>query len=50
MFACFVDYKKAFDTVAKQCLWLKLLSFGISYRILHDIQSLYDSVECCVYK
>ena len=47
-FACFVDYRKAFDTVDRNCLWFKLLSLGINGKIIHAIQSLYRSVECCV--
>ena len=47
-FACFVNYSKAFDTVDRHCLWFKLLSLGIHGKMLHAIQSLYKSVQCCV--
>ena len=47
-FACFVDYRKAFDTVDRNCLWFKLMSLGIHGKIIHAVQSLYRSVECCV--
>ena len=47
-FACFIDFKKAFDTVQRQCLWYKLLSFGLNGRIINALQSLYNSVSCSV--
>ena len=34
LYCCFVDYKKAFDTVNRSKLWTKLLLSGISGRIL----------------
>ena len=46
-FACFEDYKKAFDTIDRNCLWFKLLSHGIQGKVLHAVRSLYKSVECC---
>ena len=47
-FACFVDAKKAFDTVNRDCLWYKLLKIGIHGHILSAIKSLYMSVSCTV--
>ena len=47
-FACFIDARKAFDTVQRDCLWFKLLSLGINGRIFTAIQSLYDNVTCNV--
>ena len=47
-FACFVDMKKAFDTVNRDCLWFKLLKAGIHGKILNAIQSLYKDVSCAV--
>ena len=47
-YACFVDAKKAFDTVNRDCLWYKLSSLGLSGKILHGIQSLYTDVKCAV--
>ena len=38
-FACFVDYRKAFDTVDRNCLWFKLSSLGINGKIIHAIPS-----------
>ena len=39
---------KAFDTVNRNLLWFKLMSNGISGRILDAIQSLYENVQCTV--
>ena len=47
-FVCFVDAKKAFDTVDRDCLWYKLLKIGIHGNCLKAIQSLYKSVSCTV--
>lgn len=47
-YVCFVDAKKAFDTVNRDCLWYKLLALGINGKIFHAIQSLYDNVKCAV--
>ena len=34
LFAAFLDYKRAFDLVDRNFLWLKLLNQGISGRVL----------------
>ena len=47
-YVCFVDAKKAFDTVQRDCLWYKLMSLGITGKILKAIQSLYTEVQCVV--
>ena len=47
-YICFVDAKKAFDTVQRDCLWYKLMSVGINGKILKAIQSFYTDVKCAV--
>ena len=47
-YTCFVDCRKAFDTVNRDCLWFKLMSLGIHGKILQAIQSLYVNVSCAV--
>ena len=47
-YTCFVDCRKAFDTVNRDCLWFKLMSLGIHEKILQSIQSLYINVSCSV--
>ena len=42
VYACFVDFKKAFDSVLRSALFIKLQSFGIRgklYNIIHDLYS-----------
>ena len=34
-YACFVDAKKAVDTINRHCLWYKLYSLGLSGKILY---------------
>ncbi|XP_033731041.1 uncharacterized protein LOC117320594, partial [Pecten maximus] len=47
-FVCFVDARKAFDTVNQKCLWFKLLSIGVSGKMLGAVQALYRDVKCAV--
>ena len=39
---CFVDLKKAFDSVNHNLLWEKLKSHGFSYQMLKVLQSMYS--------
>ena len=41
LYCCFVDFKKAFDTVPRDLLWQVLEGLGIHGRILDIIKSLY---------
>ena len=45
---CFIDLKKAFDTVSRDLQGYKLMCIGITGRILDAIQSLYVNVQCTV--
>ena len=49
LFCCFVDYKKAFDSVWREALWYKLTKSGIQGKILKVIKSLYSQVKSCVF-
>ena len=48
LYAAFVDYAKAFDTVSREALWYKLLKHGIDGKILKVIRSLYTNIKSCV--
>ena len=48
VYCAFVDYSKAFDLVNRSALWSKLLSTGISGKILTVIKSMYESAKSCV--
>ena len=47
-FVCFVDIRKAFDNVNRDCLWYKLKKCGIQGKMLNAIQSLYQDVSYAV--
>ena len=47
-FVCFVDAKKAFDTVNRDCLWYKLMCIGIKGKFLSAVESLYNNLSCTV--
>ena len=47
-YVCFVDMRKAFDTVEHNLLWYKLQRIGVRGKCLTAIQSLYNEVKCTV--
>ena len=48
VYSCFVDFKKAFDTVWHEGLFQKLLQVNIKGKFLKLIQSLYKKSTCAV--
>ena len=48
LYLCFVDFKKAFDSVDFKNLIDTLLSYGINGKVLDVIYSLYAKVKSCV--
>ena len=48
LFACFVDFSKAFDNVSRDKLWARLHTIGVSVRFLNAIKSTYEKVQCAV--
>ena len=47
-YCCFIDYKKAFDSVKHMKLWLRLIRLGISGKLLNVLRSMYSKLKCCV--
>ena len=47
-FACFVDGKKSFNTVSRECRWCNLLTLGIKGKMFHAVESLHNNVRCAV--
>ena len=47
-FACFIDFKKAFDFVNRDLLWSRLLEYGVNGKFYKSIQSLYSAPVACV--
>ena len=48
LYACFVDFKKAFDTVPRQQLWEHLYKVGVRGTFLAALISMYRNVLACV--
>lgn len=48
VYCAFIDYEKAFDTVIRDALWVKLLQSGVSCKMINMIKSIYESVRSCV--
>ena len=48
LFACFIDFKKAFDSVWHEGLFHKLFSNGISNNILNLVKDIYSKTKCAV--
>ena len=48
LYCAFIDFKKAFDSVDRQKLWLKLSQVGIQGKLLKTIQSMYLNVKSCI--
>ena len=48
LYACFVDFKKAFDSVIHQGMKLKLKEFSISGKFYDVINSMYSRTKVCV--
>lgn len=45
LYAVFVDYAKAFDTVWRAGLWHKLIKWGVNGKVLRVIQNLYSGIK-----
>ena len=41
LYACFVDFRKAFDSINHDNLWLKLTKAGLSMKLLALLQDIY---------
>ena len=48
LFCTFVDYSKAFDSINRATLWKKLISCGISGKVLCVILNMYKSIKSYV--
>jgi len=48
LYACFVDFRKAYDTVWRNGLFLKLLRGGVSSQFVKLIQDMYSRLQMCV--
>ena len=50
LYICFIDYKKAFDSINRQKLWSKLLTYNINGNLLNVIKNIYNNAKTCIKK
>ena len=48
VYACFIDFKKAFDTVWHDGLFLKLQQIGIKGNFLETLRNMYKNTKCAI--
>ena len=48
LYICFVDFKRAFDTIDREVMWKILKHYGIPNKIIKIIRSLYTNTSCRV--
>ncbi len=48
VYACFIDYTKAFDTVQHQKLWNTMVSMGFPKHVIELLRTLYSNQESAV--
>ena len=48
LYCAFVDYQKAFDTVDRASLWVKLLNTNLSGKVITVIKNMYSAAKSCV--
>ena len=41
----FLDIRKAYDTVSRECLWKRLLDIGVNGKMWRVIRNIYEVVE-----
>ena len=48
IFACFIDFRKAYDSVWREGLFLKLILNGCSRKFIRLMLNMYSSYNCSV--
>ena len=48
IYACFVDFKKAFDTIPRHILFQKLLSYQVTGKFYDSIRNMYTQDLACI--
>ena len=48
LYCAFIDFRKAFDLVYRNGIWVKLINYGVSSKIIKMLQAMYHSVKSCV--
>ena len=47
-YCCFLDLKKAYDTLFRDGLWERLLRIGIKSKLWRILCNIYDHIESCI--
>ena len=48
IFSCFVDFKKAFDSVPRDLLLKKILRMGVTGKFFNILRNIYTTDKACV--
>ena len=48
VYAAFIDYKKAFDTIDRDKVWETMHNLETSSKTVKMIRAIYSSFQCCV--
>ena len=48
LYCCFIDYRCAFNSIDRICLWSRLISYGINGNILKIVKRLYCDYKACI--
>ena len=48
VYVCFVDYRKAFDSVDRDKVWTKFQKLNLSSKFISMLQAIYYNVQACV--
>ena len=48
LYGCFVDFKKAFDTIPRALLFEKLLSHGVKGKFFNVLKNMYSNDSVCI--
>jgi len=48
LYCAFIDYKMAFDLIWRQALWHKLITTGITGKLLTVIFNMYNNIKSCI--
>ena len=48
LYCSFIDFRKAFDLVYRNGIWYKLITNGVSCKMVYMLQAIYKSVKSCV--
>jgi hypothetical protein len=49
LYCAFIDYRKAFDSIWRQGLWLKLSKEGVNGKVFKVIVNMYNQIKSCVF-